>query len=103
MNSNRSMVVVGLILMTIVSFSNLVGVNIAGLSVILGITFFFIHRRFGKRDTDGLDIKAIRTYLKQKAIWFWIALPLVMNIICFALAALSYQNSLTIFIIEHSL
>ncbi|ANC77570.1 hypothetical protein ABE65_012490 [Fictibacillus phosphorivorans] len=88
MNLNRSMVVVGLILMTIVSFSNLVGVSIAGLSVILGITFFFIHRRFGKRDTDGLDIKAIRTYVKQKAIWFWIALPLVMNIICFALAAL---------------
>ena len=88
MNSNKSISLVALIVMTIVSFSNLVGLNIAGLSVIVGITFFFIHRKFDKRDSDGLDIKVIRTYVKQKTIWLWIALPLVMNIICFTLAAL---------------
>ena len=92
MNNIKSMGLVALILMTIVSFSNLVGLNIAGLSIIVGITFFFIYREFDKKDSDGLEIKAIRTYVKQKTIWFWIALPLVMNIICFTLAAVFLQE-----------
>lgn len=81
---------VAMIIMAIVSFSSLVGLNIAGMSVLIGIVFFFINKTVEKqlfRDS-GLDIKAIKDNLKDKKIWIWIVLPLVMDAICIIIAKL---------------
>lgn len=79
-----------MIVMAIVSFSNFLGLSIAGISVIVGIAFFFINRVLGKDVTsnNSLNMKAIGTNLKDKPIWFWIVLPLIMNVISFIVATL---------------
>jgi len=76
--------------MTIVSLSNFWGFSIAGISVIVGIAFFFINRFLEKNASsdDGLNVKAIGTNLKNKSIWFWIVSPTIINIVCFILATL---------------
>lgn len=86
----KSICLVAMVVMTIVSFSNFWGFGIAGISVIFGIAFFFINRALEKSATsdNGLNVKAIGTNLKDKSIWFWIVLPLVMNVVCFILATL---------------
>lgn len=90
MNKNISIYLVAMVVMTVISFSNLFGFNIAGLSVIVGIAFFFIHRVRGKNVStdDGLNVKAIGTDLKNKSIWLLIAFPFIVNVICFTLAAM---------------
>jgi len=90
LTKNKSICLVAMVVMTIVSFSNFFGFNIAGLSVIVGIAFFFINRFLEKNvsSDNGLNVKAIGTNLKDKSIWFWIVLPLIINVICFALATL---------------
>ncbi|MFF5996905.1 type II CAAX endopeptidase family protein [Lysinibacillus sp. KU-BSD001] len=90
MTKNKIICLVAIVVMAIVSFSNFFGVNIAGLSVIVGIAFFFINR-FSKRNItsdDSLNVKAIGTNLKDKSIWFWIFSPTIMNVICFTLATM---------------
>src|SRR5690606_23893668 len=60
---------------------NLLGLNIAGASVIVGVVIFFINKVVEKepyRDS-GLDFKAIGTDLKDGKIWLWSVLPLVMD------------------------
>jgi len=81
---------IAMIIMAIVSFSSLVGLNIAGMSVLIGIVFFFINKTVEKqlfRDS-GLDIMAIKDNLKDKKIWIWIVLPLIMDAICIIIAKL---------------
>ncbi|WP_431028377.1 lysostaphin resistance A-like protein [Lysinibacillus sp. LZ02] len=90
MTKNENIYLVAIVVMTIVSFSNFFGFNIAGLTVIVGITFFFINR-FSKKNVtsdNALNVKAIGTNLKDKSICFWIFSPMIMNIICFTLATL---------------
>jgi membrane protease YdiL (CAAX protease family) len=79
-----------IILMSAFSFSNLLGVNAAGISVCLGVIFFFINKAMEKQpfEGSGLDTKAIGTGLKEKNIWFWIALPLIMDGVSMGLAKL---------------
>ncbi|WP_271397651.1 hypothetical protein [Salinicoccus roseus] len=62
----------GLIVMSVLSFTNFFGTRIAGVAVIVGVIFFFLHkRREGEASSNsGLDIKAIGHDLKQKGIWF---------------------------------
>lgn len=55
------------------------------MSVIVGIVFFFINSVLEK--DNGLNVKAIGKNLKEKAIWFWIALPLVVNAVSLAAAS----------------
>lgn len=76
--------------MTAVSFTNFLGFSIAGISIIIGIAFFFINSKLEKNvsaDT-GLNAKAIGTSLKNKTIYFWIVLPLILNVVCIVLAKL---------------
>ncbi len=86
----KSICLVAMVVMTIVSFSNFWGFSIAGISVFVGIAFFFINRVLEKSASsdNGLNVKAIGTNLKGKPIWFWIALPLIINAVCFTLATL---------------
>lgn len=76
--------------MTVVSFGNFFGFSIAGISVIIGIVFFFINSRLEKNVSanTGLNAKAIGTSLQDKKIYFWIVLPLILNVVCIMLAKL---------------
>ncbi|TQR19453.1 CPBP family intramembrane glutamic endopeptidase [Psychrobacillus vulpis] len=90
MSKINSICLVAMLVMTIVSVSNFLGFSIAGISVIVGIVFFFINRVLEKNTSSdtGLNVKAIGINLKDKSILFWIGLPLVINIVCFILATL---------------
>ena len=79
-----------MIIMAIVSFTNVFGVKIAGLSVIIGVVFFFIVGTKEKQPTQGsgLDIKSLGSDLKNKQIWFWIILPLIMDIVSMSIGKL---------------
>ncbi|GGA29754.1 CPBP family intramembrane glutamic endopeptidase [Psychrobacillus lasiicapitis] len=76
--------------MTAISFTNLLGFNIAGITIIIGIAFFFINSKLEKNISadNGLNAKAIGTSLKNKTIYFWIVLPLILNVVCIVLAKL---------------
>lgn len=91
------MITIVLIAMTVVSFIRLVNINIAGISVLLGVMFFFINKAVEKEPFtgSGLDIKSIGRGLKEKHIWFWIMMPLAMNIFSITLSKLimpEYMN-----------
>ena len=88
-NINRKPLI-AMTLMTMVSFSNFFGVNIAGLSVSIGAVFFFINNAFEKQPSkdSGLDIKSIGSNLKDKKIWIWIVLPLIMDAVCITISKL---------------
>ncbi|ATP40779.1 hypothetical protein CSE16_12365 [Solibacillus sp. R5-41] len=90
MSKINSICLVAMVVMTIVSVSNFWGFGIAGISVIVGITFYFINRVLEKNTSshNGLNVKAIGTSLKDKSILFWIVLPSIINIVCFILATL---------------
>ena len=87
---NKKTPSIAMIMMVIMSFSNLFGLNIAGLSVVIGVVIFFINGALEKRpiSDNGLDIKGIGDNLKDKKIWFWILLPLAMDIICLIISKL---------------
>jgi len=86
MNTTR----IALILMIVLSFSNLFGLKIAGLAVLIGIVFFFINKAQKKQpfEGSGLDFHAIKTNLRDNRIWFWIALPTLMNAVSITIAKL---------------
>lgn len=81
---------IAMIIMTVVSFSNLFGLKIAGASVIIGVIFFFVNKVYEKQpfQGSGLDIKAIRSNFKDKGIWFWVILPLIMNAVSITISKL---------------
>lgn len=88
--SIKKLPLIVMIIMAIVSFTNVFGVKIAGLSVIIGVIFFFIVGTKEKQPTQGsgLDIKSLGTDLKNKKIWFWIILPLIMDIVSMSIGKL---------------
>lgn len=79
-----------MIIMGILSFSNLIGLKIAGMSVVIGVVFFFINKISEKQsDKDaGLDISSIKANLKDKSIWLWLALPLIMDAVSITISKL---------------
>ncbi|WP_277585147.1 CPBP family intramembrane glutamic endopeptidase [Psychrobacillus antarcticus] len=86
----KKLCLIAMIAMTVVSFGNLFGFSIAGISVIICIVFFFIISSLGKKYSDdtGLNTKEIGTSLKDKKIYLWIVLPLILNVVCIVLAKL---------------
>ena len=79
-----------MIIMVIISFSNLMGLKIAGISVLIGVVFFFVNKNMEKQsDKDsGLDINSIKTNFKDTSIWIWLALPLIMDVVSITVAKL---------------
>jgi uncharacterized protein len=77
-----------IILMVILSFANLFGLSISGVSIFVGVAFFFIDKVLVKQPMkgSGLDIQAIGENLKDRKLWFWLALPLIMDAICVAIS-----------------
>lgn len=76
--------------MAIVSSGTLLGINIAGISIVIGIVFFFIIKALEKNSSDfnGLELKNIGKSLKDKTILIWLTLLLFMNVVSIFLATL---------------
>ncbi len=74
--------------MAIVSFTNLFGFSFSSAAIILGIVFFFIDKIIERQPMrgSGLDIKAIGANLKDKRIWFWLSMPIIMDAVCVLLS-----------------
>ena len=87
---SKKISIIAMLIMAIVSFSNFFGYSLAGISIVIGVVFFFVTRSSERNiaTENVLDRSAISKHLKDQSIWFWITLPLIMNIICFALAML---------------
>lgn len=87
---SKKISIVAMLIMAIVSFSNFFGYSLAGISIVIGVVCFFVKRSSERNiaSENTLNRSAIGKHLKDQSIWFWITLPLIMNIICFALAML---------------
>ncbi len=90
MQNIRKVSLIAIILMASLSFSNLLGLKIAGLAVVVGVILFFVHKASEKQpfEGSGLDIGAIRINFKDKSIWFWMALPIIMDAVAIGISKL---------------
>ncbi len=90
MQNIRKVSLIAIILMASLSFSNLLGLKIAGLAVVVGVVFFFVDKVSEKQPFEGggLDIGAIRKNFKDKSIWFWMALPIIMDAVAIGISKL---------------
>jgi membrane protease YdiL (CAAX protease family) len=94
MKRNSVAKLVVLVIMALVSLTNLFGISAAGVSVILGIAAFFVFKKVEKQTFKecGLDFKSIGKEAKRPAIWPWILMPSVMNFLVIILAKLFLPN-----------
>ncbi len=94
MRINHTAKRVVLIVMTLVSLTNLVGVSAAGISVGLGIGAYFYFKRFGNlaMDESDLNVRTIRDAGKKPGIWLWVFMPSIMNIMVIFLAKFILPN-----------
>lgn len=103
MKKGNKLVIVLMIIMTILSFTNLLNIKIdgellklAGISVILGIVAYFVTRNTNESKNEGLDIKStIKCLLKDKKVIILIIMPMIMNIICITLAKFCLPEYIT--------
>lgn len=79
-----------MIVMVILSFTNIFGLNISSATIFVGVAFFFINKGIEKQPMkdSGLDIRAIGTNLKDRKIWIWLVLPIIMDAICVSISYL---------------
>lgn len=82
--------IIVMVIMAIVSFCNFFELSLSSAAIFLGIVFFFIDKMFEKQPMrgSGLDFKAIGGNLKDKKIWIWLILPIVMDTVCVSLSLL---------------
>lgn len=90
MEAIKKIPLIAMIIMGALSFANLLALDISGLAIFIGVAFFFINKAVEKQPMtgSGLDIKSIGTNLRDKKIWIWIALPLVIDIVCIVISKL---------------
>lgn len=81
MEKIKKMPLMAMIIMAVVSLSNLFGYYVAGISVCIGVVFFFVNKSIEKQPfrDSGLDMKGIRANFTDRKIWFWFTLPLIMD------------------------
>lgn len=90
MKNIKTLPLLAMIAMFILSFTNLFGLNIAGAAIFVGVIFFFVNKAAEKEPYkgSGLDFSSIRNDLKDIKVWFWVVLPLVMGVITLVVAKL---------------
>ncbi|NLK28381.1 MAG: CPBP family intramembrane metalloprotease [Clostridiales bacterium] len=90
MGSIKKVSLLAMIAMVILSFTNLFGIPISSLCIFIGLAFFFINNTLAKQPTkgSGLDLGAISNNLKDRRIWIWILLPILVNAACVTLSLL---------------
>lgn len=93
MNKKHKSVGIPLIIMTIISLLCLFNIEVGGerlqlasLTLIIGIVAFFVTRKTNDDRNEGLNHKTILPLLKDKNIVFLIFLPLLMNVISLFIA-----------------
>ncbi len=81
-------VVAFLIIMSILSFSNIFKLEVkgeplklAGLTIIVGLVAFFVTKKTNESKHEALDIKTFLPKLKSKKVIVLILVPIVLNII----------------------
>lgn len=81
MHSLHKAALIAMVAMAVLSLTNLFGLNAAGASVIVGIVFFFVNKRWEKPEVgqSGLEITAMKAGLQNKSLWIWLALPTIMD------------------------
>lgn len=89
---NKSVIIL-LIVMTILSFTNILNIKIngevlklAGISVIVGIIAYFSTRKTNESTTSGLDIKKCFTSFKNIKVILLSITPAILNILCIMIA-----------------
>ena len=90
MKNVKNMNIAILLVMAVFSILQLFGMGIAGLSVCLGVVFFFIDKTINKTalSDSGLNIKAIGRNLKERKILLWLVLPTILDALSIALSKL---------------
>lgn len=91
MNKIKKLSLISLLLMTVFSFSgffkikiNGEPVNLASVTLLIGIIVYFITRE--PEDKDAMSIKAIPQLLKDKKTIVLVFMSMIMDVICFTLA-----------------
>lgn len=81
---------IAMILMILLSFTTLTSQNMGSFVIFIGIIAYFVNKLIEKQSTkdSGLDFKAIGHNLKDRKLWIWLALPLVMDAVCIIIASL---------------
>ena len=74
--------------MAALALTPMFGLNASGISVILGIAYYFIQRRLQRtpKEESGLCLMCIPKAFQKKSIWLWIALPLVFDTVSLVLS-----------------
>lgn len=80
MNKNSTMKAVVLVVIALVSLSNLFGISAAGLSVILGVIGLFVFKRVEKLSFDdvGLGSRSIKS-IRRPIVGLLMVMPTIMN------------------------
>lgn len=79
-----------LLIMAVVSLTNLFGLPAAGLSVLIGIIAFFAYKSVNglTLQAAGLDLKAVGKDVSKSGMWLWLFMPLIMNALVILIAKL---------------
>lgn len=95
MKNLKRIAVISIILMVILSLTSLFKINISGetvnlapITLIVGIVAFFVTRKTNENINEGLNIKTIFSSLKDKKVILLVLMPVIMNVICFLIATI---------------
>ncbi|MCM1091419.1 MAG: CPBP family intramembrane metalloprotease [Butyrivibrio sp.] len=95
MRKTNKVIIILMVIMAALSFTNILNLkvdgetlNLAGLSVILGIIAFFTTRKTNESKAEGLDIKSFAGALRDKRVILFLLMPMLMNILSFLIADL---------------
>lgn len=77
--------------MAVVSCTNLFGLSLSSIAIFLGLVAFFLDKRLQNQPMQGsgLDLRAIRSDLRNRTIWIWFLLPTLVHAAC-VLLSLAY-------------
>ncbi len=88
MKDIKKLTLIALAAMAALSLTNLFGLPIAGLTVFIGVLFFFLDKGKTPFAQNGFDIKGVGKAFSNKTIWLWVALPLLMDVVAVGLSKL---------------
>ena len=89
---------IAMVLMIVFSFSGLLALfggnvaNLTSITLLIGIVFYFVTR--DAEEKDGMRLKAVPALLRDWKLDLLILMPLIMDIICFAVAKLAVPEFL---------
>ena len=85
----RGIIVALILVMSVLALLNLFDVSVAGISILIGIIGFILYRNKQKElfGSHVLSLKRFWIELKMNPNWFWLVLPLILNIVSLSLAA----------------